>query len=97
MLKSILNRDAEGIIANEHNEIYLIDRKTELKREPGLKVTLLSLTEKTEGVTTKGLYYPLTDATLSFGSSWGVSNEFSSETAEISLKKGLLLVIKSRD
>ncbi len=52
---------------------------------------------KVTGVTTEGLYYPLWDATLEFGTTWGVSNEFAGETASVSIKEGLLLVIKSRD
>ncbi len=97
ILKKMLDRGIKGIIADKHNEIMLVRDRIELKREINLKVTLLSLTEKTEGVNTDGLLYPLTDATLELGSSWGVSNEFAGETAEISVKDGLLLVIKSID
>ncbi len=97
LLKKLLDAGARGIVADDHNEIMLVDRKVALEREANTKVTLLALTEKVEGITTKGLYYPLDNAQLHFGSSLGVSNEFVEDTAEISLTNGLLLVIKARD
>ncbi|MCR4435889.1 MAG: thiamine diphosphokinase [Clostridiales bacterium] len=96
LLKKAVDMGVKGFIVNESNEITLIKDRIELSREEA-KVTLLPLFEKVEGVTTKGLYYPLTDATLEMGWTWGVSNEFDSELAEVTVKKGYLLVIKSRD
>lgn len=96
-LKKIMDRNVRGFVVDEHNEITIIRDSIKLFREEGVKVTLLPLTEKVEGVTTKGLYYPLVDATMEMGTSWGVSNEFSCEEAEISIKSGLLLIIRSRD
>mgnify|MGYP002395276483 CR=1 FL=1 len=97
MLKTMLDKKISCIIANEYNEITLIKDKISLTREEGAKVTLLPLTERVEGVSTKGLYYQLDNATMGLGWTWGVSNEFSAETAEITIKSGMLLVIKSRD
>ena len=97
MLRKILNAGAVGLIVDEHNEVVIIKDKIHLQREENIKVTLLPLTDRVEGVTTRGLYYPLTDATIEMDSSWGVSNEFKDETAEITIKSGLLMVIKSRD
>ena len=97
LLKRLLDADVKGIIANEHNEAVLINSNICLKKEDGIKVSLLPLTTYVSGVTTKGLYYPLEDATLEIGSTWGVSNEFSDDTASVSITDGLLLVIKSRD
>lgn len=97
MLRQLLNKGIEGIVVNETNEITLIHDKIRIYKEEGIKVTLLPLSETVEGVTTKGLYYPLSNAVLEMGSTWGVSNEFASDIAEISISKGLLLIIKSRD
>lgn len=97
LLKKMLDCGVKGTIINETNEITIINRTIKLRREPGYKVTLLPLTESVEGVTTKGLYYPLKGAKIDLGSTWGVSNEFEGETAEITIDKGLMLVIKSRD
>lgn len=97
LLKKLLEAGITGIIADEYNEIRLIDRSITLHRRPDMKVTLLPLSENVEGVTTQGLYYPLTNATIPMGSTWGVSNEFTGDTAGVSISKGLLLVIQSRD
>ncbi len=97
ILKKLLKSGVKGTIADKHNEITLIDSSIEIKKEKDVKITLLSLTDKTEGVTTKGLLYALNNATLELGSSWGISNEFTEESAGITIKSGLLLVIKSRD
>lgn len=97
ILKKLSDAGVSGIIADEQNEVTIINDKIQLQRENSFKVTLLPITEKVEGVTTKGLYYPLFDATIVMGSTWGVSNEFSSDIAEVTIRSGLLLVIKSRD
>ena len=46
-----------------------------------------------EGVTLKGLLYPLKDATLSPAYPLGVSNEFTGDKASVVVRKGKLLVI----
>ena len=97
LLKRLLASGVKGIIADEHNEVELIDKSICIKRENGVKVSLLPVCGAVTGVTTSGLYYPLADATVEFGSTWGVSNEFSGDTAYVTIKDGLLLVIKSQD
>ena len=46
-----------------------------------------------EGVTEKGLFYGVEEATLTSGFPLGVSNHFTGEPAEISVKNGSLLVL----
>lgn len=97
LLKKLLEHGTRGIIADEHNEVYLTDSRITLEREEGVRLSLLPLSGCVKGVTTYGLYYPLKDATLEIGSSLGVSNEFVEKTATVTITDGLLLVIKSRD
>ncbi|MGI6777036.1 MAG: thiamine diphosphokinase [Acetivibrionales bacterium] len=97
LLKKMLDRKVEGVIIDEYNEIRLIKDRITLTREERVMITLLPLSSKVEGITTKGLRYPLFNATIEIGSSWGVSNEFTQDTAEVTIGSGLLLVIKSRD
>ena len=49
-----------------------------------------------EGVTERGLFYPLENAALTSGFPLGVSNHFTGEEAEISVKNGSLLVLWER-
>lgn len=97
LLKKLLDRGAEGILADENNEARLIDKYIELERKEDIFVTLLPVAGPAMGVTTTGLYYPLENATLKVGSSWGVSNRFSADRATVTVEEGILLVILSRD
>ena len=60
----------------------------------GETVSVFSWTERAEGVTLRGLKYPLENATLTSTFALGVSNSFSEETAEISVERGTLLVMR---
>ena len=56
------------------------------------------MTQEVTGVTTKGLEYPLNNATLFFGSRLiAVSNVMLGNTAEVEIKSGLLYMMKCRD
>ncbi len=61
---------------------------------PGELLTLLAIGGPAHGVRTTGLRYPLRDETLLPFSSRGVSNEFESDTASVSLTDGHLVVIR---
>jgi thiamine pyrophosphokinase len=58
----------------------------------GDTVSVLPLSHAS-GVTYRGLAYPLANAALPFGTPRGVSNTLQSDTAEISLTNGTLLVV----
>jgi thiamine pyrophosphokinase len=58
-------------------------------------VTLLPVGGDAEGVTTKGLRFPLHDETLRFGRARGLSNEVDSLPATVTLRKGSLLVFET--
>lgn len=58
----------------------------------GQTVSVFSHGDKAEGVTLKGLAYPLENATLTCGRPLGVSNEAAGETAAIAVESGTLLV-----
>ena len=97
ILKKLLEKGVNATIVNENNEIMLIKDKVELKACEGYHLSLIPLTQKVVGITTKGLKYSLNDGELEIGKSIGVSNEFEQEVAQITIKDGLLLVIKSKD
>lgn len=97
LLKKMLDRGIKGLIVNEQNEIRLTNDKISIMREEDTKISLLPLTNVVEGITTKGLYYKLNNEDIEMGSNRGISNEFSAETAEVTIKNGILIVIKSKD
>ena len=98
VIKETLNSNAECKIIDQRNEIQLINKKTILEKDKKYKyVSLIPLTTKVEGVTLKGFKYELFNQTLEIGCSIGVSNEQVEEYAQIDLKKGILILIKSID
>ena len=60
-------------------------------------VSVFCLGSDAEGVTLRGLYYPLENGTLTAGFPLGVSNHFTGTEAEISVKNGSLLVMWERN
>lgn len=64
----------------------------------GYKYTgLLSYTPFCKGITLKGFKYPLTNHTLTFDTTLGISNEIIGDSAELSFNEGLLLLAMSND
>ncbi len=64
----------------------------------GDTVSVLALSPQVHGLTYhRGLRWMLTDFTLPFGSTRGISNEMTEDMAEISLESGVLLVIHRRN
>ncbi|MDO5401589.1 MAG: thiamine diphosphokinase [Eubacteriales bacterium] len=59
-------------------------------------VSVFCLGSDAHGVTLRGLYYPLTDATLTAAFPLGVSNHFTGEEAKVEVRDGTLLVMWER-
>ena len=58
-------------------------------------VTLLPFGGDVRGITTDGLRFPLRDEPLRLGPARGLSNVRLSQTAAVTVREGLLLVIES--
>ena len=56
-------------------------------------LSLLPIAGDASGVRTSNLYYSLRDETLRFGKTRGASNMLTQDTAEVFLKKGILLLV----
>lgn len=86
-------------LVDGHNRITMIDSAMTLKRLEafGTYVSLIPFTESVSGVTLEGFKYPLRDYTFVQGNSLGVSNEIVREEAVITIGKGRMLLIESRD
>ncbi|XID94449.1 thiamine diphosphokinase [Paenibacillaceae bacterium WGS1546] len=98
LLRQAYERGGRLVLADEHNEIRLCADELELAADPRFPyVSLLPLGLEATGITLEGFRYPLRDATLKLGWSLGISNELAAESGRISVRNGLLLVIRSRD
>ncbi len=67
--------------------------RTSISGQQGDLLSLFPLTGDATGIRSHNLYYPLQGETLRFSKPRGVSNELTSERAEVSLASGLLLVM----
>ena len=97
LLHKLADAGVKGVIIDLNNYIHIVTDRIELKRKQGFCVSLIPATAVVEGVTTKGLAYPLKDARMVMGTGLGISNEFIQENAEVTIEKGRLYVIVSKD
>ena len=63
---------------------------------PSYALSLFSLSDECEGICVRNAEYECSDITLTNRFPLGVSNKWTSGEAEISVKKGILLVLCSR-
>ena len=99
ILKDALEANIPCQMIDEYNRIYLINKEMTLEKDKvyGKYVSLIPLTSTVEGLTLPGYKYPLNHYTLPIGTSLGISNEIIGDIAHIEMKKGILIVIESRD
>ncbi|NLM13681.1 MAG: thiamine diphosphokinase [Epulopiscium sp.] len=97
LLYLALQQNVTATLINEYNQIHLIDKEIIISGNKNDIVSLIPFTMEVRGVCTEGLYYALKEATLTAGSSYGISNVMISSKARISIQSGLLLVIQSKD
>jgi thiamine pyrophosphokinase len=81
---------------SDNDWFYIVSEKIEFTGSPGQTVSILPLGGDANGVSTTGLKWSLENETLSHGSSRGVSNLISSEKVKVSVKEGVLLIIRNR-
>jgi len=81
------------IEANQHIHCLTSGHRLTIQGHPGDGLSLLPIGGDARGITTQGVAYPLTDATLPAGTSRGVSNVLTHLQAHLSLAAGALLVI----
>ncbi len=68
----------------------------DLDGDPGDLVSLIPLSRRVQGVSTKGMRWSLSDAELSFGTTLSISNEIVTPEASVKIQSGKLLVVHRR-
>ena len=97
LLKRFLLTNILAILENDHNRVMLTNKKIILHKADDFCVSFVALTPIVKNVQTKGLKYPMSGRNLLQGSTLAISNEFSSDTAEIDFDEGELLVFLAKD
>lgn len=98
VLKEALDNNTECKIIDDKNEIQLINKSKVLKLDKRYKyVSLIPLTTEVKGLTLRGFKYELSNSSLEIGHSLGISNEQIKEKANIDIKDGIIILIRSKD
>lgn len=84
-------------IEDYQNQVFLTDKTINIIGNPNDVFSLLPLSEKVEGLYVKGAKYELKNVEMSLGNPYGISNVFKEKQVFISIEKGFLLIIKSKD
>ncbi len=92
LLTRCLENGVTACAMDADQTIHMTSGVLDLSGRIGDTLSLIPVTPEVRGVTLTGLEYPLHEATLRFGSTWGMSNVFSSSLAKVRLRAGRLLV-----
>lgn len=98
ILRELRHRGAHAYITNGFNRVRYIENDSLLVAKSAYKyLSLLSAGKICRGVSIEGCKYPLKNYKLSEDKQFAVSNEIMGNVALVSVKKGGLFVIESRD
>lgn len=99
ILEYLYDKGVHAILTDGNNRVRMIRSTSELiPRSHFRYFSLLPVDDRVRGVTIEGGKYPLKNATLTRkNSGFAVSNEIEKNCALISVKKGGLFIIESRD
>lgn len=86
-------KGAKAKIVDDYSEMFLIENTVKIERESCSYFSLISLSDKLEGVNIIGAKYPLENAEINSSFQFGISNEPTFDT-EISVSKGNALLVK---
>ena len=97
LLRRMADCNIEAKIVDNNNEIYLVTRELVIQGQKGDLLSIIPITDQVSGLSLTGLAYPLTNTSLSMGTSLGISNCFTGSQARVILESGVVVVTKSRD
>ena len=98
ILEYLHSKNVKGLITDGNDRVrYLKNDSIIILRSEYKYISLIARSEKVKGVEIAGCKYPLKNAQLSDKYQFAVSNEIEGNCAFISVKKGAVLIIESKD
>lgn len=91
LLPDLTGKNVYMLTQNE--KVFVIQEQKAIRGAEGDLISLIPLNGDANGVTTIGLKYPLTNETLKFERSRGISNRMLSDQAEVKVEEGVLLCV----
>ena len=95
-LLGIAKKGGQGYLFSKSEVAVVTASKIEFDESYRGRISVFSLGDEARGVSINGLKYSLRNACLTNDFPLGVSNEFTGEKSEISVKEGYLLIIYER-
>ncbi|MGD9678625.1 MAG: thiamine diphosphokinase [Vulcanibacillus sp.] len=91
--------NVSAVLLDANNRIQLLfpEKICLVKKSLFKYVSLIAFSDCVEGINTEGFKYLIKNGTMSIGFPYGLSNELIEDTGMISVKKGRLLIIESKD
>ncbi len=90
---SLLTKHDNAYLIDDNNEIYILRNRLVFNGRKGKTLSVIPLFGSVSGLNSKGLDYPLNDTGLEFGTGLGNSNVIINDHAEITIGKGIAVVI----
>lgn len=98
ILESLWHERIRAIICDGKNRVRYIEATSELVTNLGYKyLSIIAVDKKVKGVYIDGCKYPLKNARLERDYQFAVSNEIQQNCALVSVRKGGIFIIESRD
>ncbi len=98
ILESLWHEGIRAIICDGRNRVRYIESTSELVPNVGYRyLSILAVDKKVKGVSIDGCKYPLKKATLCRDCQFAISNEITKNCALISVKRGGIYILESRD
>jgi len=93
------SENVSAVLLDANNRIQLLfPEKTCLVKKSLFKyVSLIAFSDSVEGINTEGFKYLIKNGSMNIGFPYGLSNELIADTGKISVEKGRLLIIESKD
>lgn len=95
--KDLAQKGAKVVLYGNSEKITIVKNSSvSFEKEKTGRVSIFSLSDKSNGVDIQNLSYGVSNATLTNNVPIGVSNEFVGKEATVSVKNGILMVIEEK-
>ncbi|WP_058307860.1 thiamine diphosphokinase [Gracilibacillus massiliensis] len=98
LLYRLIDRNTKAVIIDCQNEISMYKPGTyQVTTNKNQQISFLPFSPKVQGLTLKGFYYPLSNETISWGSTRCISNHLIKQHGTFLFNLGILIMIKSTE
>jgi thiamine pyrophosphokinase len=97
LIERYLKKNINITIVDNNNYISILNKDIVINKKEGYYVSIVPISECIDGITLKGMKYPLLDVKVDRGSTLCISNEIIANKAEISIRTGVGILFISKD